>query len=252
MLKKEKYISRLLIKLKKLVNGKRSTKMSSEKLNSSQPVPPQDSPSAYTLHRSTRTLPYDNFITVLTEESLDPLIISGQPPVDELVTAWENICEQYNESIKTELSKSVFEAYKKVVITESKIKIIHSAILYLRNLGYDEEVAQVLNQLGYGKINKTIDQNELERYLKRYELKSSILVVLLNQYRMQYKALKPEDTSVKLEYSDYMDELAILSKHQGYNINAKKITVQEYCSIVNGYISYSNSMRKQYQNSEKR
>lgn len=252
MPKKKNYISKLLKKQKKQENGKPSTEMNSKSSVSFQPPQLPASPSSYTLHHSIRTLLYDDFIEVLTTEELKTLIITGEPPIDELVTAWENITEEYSANIKTPKSTTIFDCYKKIERTKYKIKVIDWALFYLTEM-YDEEIANVLAGMGYPLITPSDDKEEYLKQIECVKMRAKTLIVLLNQYQNEYKILSPNSDKVTRNRQDYLDELAILSKHQGGGmINPKAITVELYISIVNGFMSYQDSLRKQQEAQQKK
>lgn len=207
-----------------------------------------DTPSSFTLHRSIRTLTYESFIQIITGEDLGPLIIEGTPPIDELISAWDNISDEYANAINTGKSKSVFEAYKKVVRLQAQVKMIDACLYYLEH-GYDEEIAQILADAGYHHIQPNDDREAYLKSINRVRTQAKTLVVVLNQAVAHYKLLSPDnEMKVERSYQDFMDELAILSKHQGYALRAKEITVLEYCAVVNAYIRYVEAHKKKQQN----
>lgn len=236
MPKKKRYLSWLRRGQKKQEKTSHSTTTAKDNL-ASYPLPhPQAIPSDYTLHRSIRTLPYDCFVQIITGEDLGPLIIEGQPPVDELVSAWDTISDEYSNAIKSGKSKNVFAAYKKYVRLDSQMKMIDAALYYLTEM-YDEEIATILHDNGYRLITPDPDR---EKYLAQIDFvrtQAKTLVVMLNLAAAQYKLLAPDNEhKIERDYQGFMDELAILSKHQGYAIRAKEITVLEYCAVINAYI----------------
>jgi hypothetical protein len=242
MPKIKKYFSRLIRWLKKLVSGRPSTKTSMEPLVSYRHQQPSDTPSGYTLHRSIRTLIYEDFLQVIVSGELAPLIISGTPPIDELVTAWQNITEEYSEAIKSPQSRSVFDCYKRIIITQAQMQVIDAGLMYLSK-HFDEDVASVIANMGYTLIAWDEDNEVYMNRINRVRTEAKTLVVLLTQYVNEYKILSPDGKEVSRDYKSYFTELAILSKHQGYAIKVKEITVLEYCSIVNSFIAYNEALK---------
>lgn len=266
MPKKKNYTSWLRKKQKTQENGKPSTKMNSENsvsyLHQQQP----GSPSDYSLHRSIRTLIYDDFITILTTEELGPLIISGEPPIDELVTAWDTITDEYSNSIKTPRSTSIFDCYKKIERTKGQIKFIDAALGYLEGLAqhvhnyyewneklyYDVDTAVLLTNRGYLLIEPAETYDAYLEQIHFVRTQAKTLIILINQYTNEYKLLSPDGEKVTRTRQSYMDELAILSKHQGGGfINPRSITVDMYIAIVNSFMSYNDALRQQQENQKK-
>lgn len=244
MPKNKKYFNWLRKKQQKQGNGRPYTSMRKESTVSYLHQQQQDSPSSNTLHRSIQTLPYHNFILILTGGDLSPLIVSGQPPIDELVTAWETICEEYSSAIKNHKSKSVFECYRKIVTLQSQIQVIDSGLWFLTQQ-YDADIALLIHEMGYTLITECDNQEEYLQMIKRVQTEAKTLVVILNQYANEYKMLNPDGIAlVQRDYQSYIDELAVLSKFQGYRLQAKEISTEEYCSIVNSCIAYSESLKE--------
>lgn len=245
MPKNKKYSNWLRRKLKKQETTTPSTTMVKESPASSLHPSQQDIPSKSTLHSSIRTLPYDSFIHIITGEDLKPLVISGEPSVVDLVTAWDNISDEYGTAIKSGKSKSVFAAYKKVVRLEGKTKLVDASLFYLTEM-YDEEIATILHENGYLLITPNPDREKYLKMIDRVRTQAKTLVVKLNQAVAQYKLLSPDnEMKVERDYQSYIDELAILSKHQGYALRAKEITVLEYCAVVNAYMAFVDAHKKQ-------
>lgn len=245
MAKNKKYLNWLQKRLNSLAKSRPSTETEKGSFVSYQHDQELGSPSSFTLHQSIRTLSYESFILILTGEDLGPLIISGQPPVDELISAWDNISEEYSAAIKTNKSKGVFEAYKKIVRIESQIKLIDAALLYLE-CEYDEEIATILLENGYHLVEPNDDKEAYLRSINTVRTQAKTLVIILNQAVAHYKLLSP-DNEMKVErgYQSFLDELAILSKHQGSFLKPKELTVAEYCAVVNGYIAYVEANKKE-------
>jgi len=238
MPRKKRYLNWLLKGQKKQDKTSPSTTMAEASPASYPQASPQATPSAYSLHHSIRTLPYDCFVQIITGEELKPLIISGNPPVDELVSAWDNISDEYSNAIKSGKSKNVFAAYKKYIRIDSKMKMIDAALMYLTEL-YDEEIAVILHENGYKLITPEPDREKYLKQIKFVRTQAGSLVVMLNQAVAAYKLLSPDNEhKVERDYQSFIDELAILSKHQGYALRAKEITVLEYCAVINAYMLY--------------
>jgi len=240
---KRKYFSWLIKKQKKQANGKPSGTMNSDNVVSYLHQQHKDIPSDYTLHRSIRTLLYEDFLNVITNGELAPLIISGTPPIDELITAWETITEEYAEAIKNNRSRSVFDCYKKIVRLQAQIQIIDAGLMFLEKQ-FDEEIAAVIANMGYTMITYDEDTEVYLNRIKRVRTEAKTLIVLLNMAVSEYKILAPDGKAASTNYQDYINELAMLSKHMGYSIKAKEITVLEYCSIVNSFIAYNEALKQ--------
>lgn len=117
--------------------------------------------------------------------------------------------------------------------------VLQNACPYLKSR-YSERMALRVQEYGYPLIEEDKENgrgNLKQIYMVESEVKTQI--VLLNQYNREWQQRYPNDTApVERTLMDYDKELAILSKFMGHWIRRKKITVWEFCSIVNAYNEY--------------
>lgn len=244
-----KRIFRLLNKQK---NSQRNTTQSSASTpmdSASGKLPEQTLPDSHlksSYHRSCETLKYDTFLKVLISGDLNLLTITGFPTEEELGIAWDAIQEEYSTLIATPRSTNVFELAKRISKCNFLIKFIGWATSHLKTK-YSEQIALRIQDYGYPLIEKDAEQdrgNLKQIYMVESEAKTNI--ILLNQYTNEYKMLYPEgETPVDRTLMDYDKELAILSRFMGKWIRRKKITVWEFCTIVNAYMEYNKANKKQ-------
>lgn len=199
------------------------------------------SSSSNVLHLNCSTLPFSNFIEILINGNLRWLIINGHPTPDELSQAWDDILQEYVSLVKTDKADTIFSLYKKIKITEWQLIFIEKSVMALK-MQYDEEMAIDLGNLGFGEVIKSEDKNIYLGSLYAIETSAKMLIILLNQYHAEYKAMNADTTVEAGNMSDaerrfmYEKELSHLSKFQGFRIIKEKITVIEYCAIVNNYL----------------
>lgn len=227
-------------------SGSPSTPMNGDSSVTSQPYRQEDIPSNNTLHHSCSTLPYSHFIEIILHGNLRWLIISGHPSPAELQQAWENILQEYSELVRTDKSDNIFDLFKKISQTEDLIFFIDTAIGLLKTQ-YDAEIADALNEKGFGIVEPSEDREVYLRSLYAIEMSAKMLIVLLNQYRAEYALVsKPTDEQpADNSRFRYEKEIAILSKFQGYRIIKEKITVLEYCAVINNYLDYVKTQKKE-------
>ncbi len=201
-----------------------------------------------TLHNNCSTLPLSNFIEIVLHGDLRWLVRGGNPSLNELSAAWDKILEEYVSLVKTNKSDSIFELYKKIKYTEWQIVFVDKCIYALKIL-YDEEIADLLNQRGFGIVQHSEDWQAYLKSLYAIEMSAKILVVLLNQYNAEYKLVDkeqgaPDNASAEDQRFRYEKELAMLSKYQGQRIIKEIITVMEYAAIINNYLEEQKSNKK--------
>lgn len=220
----------------------------------SEPISQQDTPLLATYHQTCKTLLYDTFIKIIVEENVAYLHISGQPELSKLEDAWQDILQEYSSLIKSEKGKNIFDAWKKCCYLEWQIKYIDAVVLkfqmqipgteiYL----YQEEQANRIVELGYELIPDP--RQGVAAYLesiKRLEMESKILIVMLNQANVDYKLLSPkqEEGQIKRTEGDYDTELAVLSKFMGTWLDKKTKTVSDVCAVINVYNQYIDEHKK--------
>ncbi len=215
--------------------------------------PPPDAPeytSSATLHQSCSSLPLSNFLEILITGDLRWLIRDGVPTEAEISEAWTAILEEYGTHVRTEKSDSVFACWKRIKKLQADLQFIEKSVMVLKHQ-YDEEIAEWLSSKGFGLVEYSTDREKYLRSLYAIETASKTLVVLLNQTETEYQSMtagQADDTSTPEEKRmRYEKEIAILGKFQGFRIVKEKITVLEYCAILNNYIEESNRLKKQMQ-----
>lgn len=191
-------------------------------------------------HLSCETLTYDIFLRIILGESLTLLIRSGVVPIEALSKVWSSILQEYVDLIKTDKSKSVHALWKKIEYTKRKIIVVDECCRFLKSK-YDKDIAEVLATYGYDMIEWMQDYEKYRTQIHLVEMEAKNLVVLLNQYCIEYTQLNPDKAKAAAvrELADYEKELAILSRFMGYRIRKEELTVLEFCSIANNYLEYN-------------
>lgn len=189
----------------------------------------------------------------MVTDDLSKLIISGQPDKKDLVNAWQDILQEYSDLIKSEKSKSIFEAWKKVAYTEWQIKFIEAVILKFRMKNpetdaylYNREQALQVSELGYSFIPEPENEEDYLQAINFLDIESRNLTIFLNQYTVEYNLLCPkQEEKVKRQEIDYDTELAVLSKFMGTFIDKRKRSVQDVCAIINVFNQHNEIVKKQ-------
>lgn len=249
MSRKEKHTRRQWPWQQKPGNGLPSTGMSMDNSAIVATDKQAASSSLNVLHLNCSTLPLSNFIEILISGNLRWLIINGHPTQEELSQVWDDILQEYVSLVKTDKADTIFSLYKKIKITEWQLVFIEKSVMALK-IQYDEEIAIDLSNLGFGEVIKTEDKNIYLSSLYSIETSAKMLIVLLNQYYAEYKSMNADTAAESVNMSDaerrfiYEKELSHLSKFQGFRIIKEKISVLEYCAIVNNYLEEIKIQRK--------
>lgn len=210
-------------------------------MNTAGQILPDQSPLSDTLHQSCSTLPLHNFWEILIDGDLRWLIINGNPSEDQMRNAWEGIGEEYMGLINNPKAQSIFLLSKKIEQAEWQKEFIEKSIKALK-FQYDSDIADWVSELGYGIVEYSTNRETYLKSLISIELSAKTLIVLLNQYRAEYEFYKEKAGETVSNQSpaerrfSYAKEIALLSRFQGQRLIKEKITVLEYCAIINNYL----------------
>lgn len=163
---------------------------------------------------------------------------------------WEEILEEYSQLVATDKSTGVFELLKKINYNAAKLTFVNEAVKFMKKYGYDAEFADYLVQYGFDFIEPS-EGEQLWKQILLVESEAKSIIVMLNQYNVEYRKLVPEadlNNTEKLEEMDYLKELAILSKFIGYHIKPEETYVTEFAAIVNTYIEYNKERKHGFSN----
>ena len=244
MRRKAKYLLKPLNWLLKQARRMRSTQTAQEKNAASRQPNQPATPSKSTFHQSIETLPYKTFLDIHITGNLDLLTIEGTADPMALVLSWNEILMEYSDAIKTKKSSTLFQLSRKILKNNWLIKLVDDCVLILK-YGYDEQVANVLYEQGYSLVQNLPDREQYLKQIYRVQTEAKILIVLQNQYNIEYKTLNPVGAPPQARSMvDYEKELRILSKFMGYSIRSHQITTMEFVSILNAYLEYSETLKE--------
>jgi hypothetical protein len=165
-------------------------------------------------------------------------IMLGRKPQPE---NWDDIIAAHSEAIKTPKSTSVFECWKKIEFLTTKLNFVTLACNYLKH-EHDDGIAEQLMLHGYDYVQPNDNRDEYLKQIYLVETEAKTLVVLLNQYYIEFKALSPEgENPSDITLEKYEKELGIVGKYLGFRINKFEVTCPEYCAFANLYIESNNN-----------
>lgn len=179
-----------------------------------------------TLHRSCKTCPLSAFIEAYANQNYE-LLGTGTP--EEISEAWNEILFDWATLIKTENSEYIFELTKRMDALEAQIIFIEKSIAYLQ-ISWDEEMAGMVRECGFNPDNPEMTLSLAKR-----------LVFDLNEMRDEYDRLTNTVKGKKKTEDEFYEDIAMLSKFQGYNIDPDTTTVKKYASVFNLYLKQHNT-----------
>jgi len=173
------------------------------------------------------------------------LKIEGDPHSDILTLAWYEIQLQYSDAVKTPKTNSLLQLSNKILKTMWQMTMVDNCIVVLKR-GYDKEAAGYLFELGYSLVEENKDWTEYLKQVISVETQAKVLVVMLNQYQIEYKMMNPASNDlVKRTMVDYEKELRIVAKVAvGAFVKAGDITTMEFISMLNAYIEHNELLKE--------
>lgn len=176
-------------------------------------------------------LPLWNFVQVVTKGELSPLIIEGNPSDEQLIAAWDSIFTEYCDIMASKGQTYVLHIQREIKHIESKLTIMQLCIDRLQ-ISYYEPAIEVLKEYGF---DYPYTPESMFEDLTNTIAEAQYLIVQKEVKQAEYqKYLEGQKGEIASE-QDYIDILSTLSKHQGYPLRIKDLSVREYVSIFNQY-----------------
>lgn len=197
-------------------------------------------------HRSITTLPLHAFISVVCEKHLSPLIIAGNPTVQELTEAWEDMRQEYSDAIGGGETDMHIELLKEVEVLSIKITILDTALEVLRKFPYQYMLDQLNWLLGTKYEMPEFKSSEYNTMLKKAKARGAAFRIDHDMKVMELAAIKEKfDAGEGEGYSrEYFHRMLItLSDHAKYMI-PDTITVFDYCERIKRFNIHINELKK--------
>jgi hypothetical protein len=173
----------------------------------------------------------DRFISVVVDNDFSVLVKTKgaiKAKKKHLIEAWDKIYSEYSELLQNDEQKVYLVLIKERCALQSKIYVTQLLVESISKR-YNEESLKVLKRLGFEfpftKKSYIKDLNKVLTLIKSDQLQ---LVSVETQ-------LKPFMKDVKINRSDILDLLILLSKHNGYAIKEEDTTLQSYISHLNAF-----------------
>lgn len=176
-------------------------------------------------------LPLWNFIQVITTNSLQPLIIKGNPTDQQLATAWSDIFAEYCDIYQSKNQTYVLHLQREIAHLTYKLQVIQVCIDRLIISYYEPAIAELRD---YG-FNYEYTPDTMLEDLQSTIAEAQYLVVQKGVKEGEYKKYIEANAESEVKETDYDDILGELGKFQGYHIRSKDLSVREYVSIFNRY-----------------
>ncbi len=187
--------------------------------------------SSLTLYRSIDTLPLDRFITCICDQDLLALVISGKPTPEELISAWNEIYDQYVIAVNDKEQQYILRLTKEINCLEFDYKLIGLCVTRLE-IEHSDEVLGILKKLVPSNIK--FNPADIEQYKKDLSLiisKSKRMIVEIENKRGELGRLAPEKGE-RITRSEFDKMVVRASKYMQNRIDKKLTTVSEFVQII--------------------
>lgn len=203
----------------------------------------QDIQSTATLHRTCQ-LPLDGFIKAHCRGDFSGLIISGDPSNQEILDAWNEIVFEFSGLIKSESTEAQVSLAREIGLLQHHLKYVECACVLLSQR-YDIDVINELIRMGYDGEYPEQDPVAMKRQLERVKSLSKTYYYDLDQLFDQYARTMKTQEGKKQSEEDFVKNLAMLSKYQGYRLDRFTLTTEEYAIIFSNYLNEFKYTQKQ-------
>jgi hypothetical protein len=183
-------------------------------------IPEPNAFASYNIYRSADKCPFSVFEKCLCDEDYSGL---GDAPPQILAEAWMNIYFEYLKLTDDGSTTDKIKHLGHIQSLSAKIQVSKMLASSMAETGF-EILIPVLHDLGYKFVKSIEDIPRIVALIKREEVNMNILINNL-----------PKNTGNKMDKKVFDDILFRLSEHLHFIIHKDKITVSEYCSLVNGY-----------------
>lgn len=172
-------------------------------------------------------LPLHNWIeATLTKDFSRWLVKSGQFTDEELKDAWTNLSDEYREISGDTDSNYLFDLQKQIFIEDKHYMLIVSIINQLR-VHRSEALINILKNDFNFQFDYVDLSSDLDRTLK--QIKGRLLKLRLHEN--EFTELSERQGHGEVSRMDFIEQLAVLSAFQNYQIRVKDISVAEYIAI---------------------
>jgi hypothetical protein len=162
--------------------------------------------------------------------NLRRLIRSGRPTADQLQDAWDSIFSEFQILSDNKQSNYLLGLLREYYSIPNKITIIEAIIGSLQSR-YEPELIRLLRDMGF-RHKYDPESDSYARDLQLTITQSKSLVIRWNDLTSDIKRLEEGNKKNQTEASNYDVILSELSRFQGYRLDAKVISVAEFCAVV--------------------
>ena len=186
-------------------------------------------------------LPLYNWIEALITKDFGTwLVKSGKFTSDQLSEIYTKICDEYREITHDTDSNYLFDLQKQIFDTDKKYLLVLAIVNQLK-IHRNEELISILKN----DFNFAFDYVDLAKDLEKTIRKAKGWLITLKLTENEFVELNGRSAAKEASRMDFIEQLAVLSEFQGYQIKPKETTVAEYVAIYNRFKANIEAKMKQ-------
>lgn len=181
---------------------------------------------SYTIYNNCYDCPLKVYIEIVCNDNLDALIISGEPPREELEEARDRIFSEFNEMSGTS------ESRRTTLLRESRLyrSQIIGLITSLHIISLGEADIDLLKDFGI-RYKVPEDADELNSLINKISAKISERKIRYNKAISELEKLNEREKGKKVKPMDFINQLVSLSKWAGFRIGTD-VSLAEYSAYI--------------------
>lgn len=192
-------------------------------------LPEKQGLSLYEVYATCSEIPLHNWIQITLTNDLNWMIKSGNP--DNLQEAYNLLCDEYSTLTKDIQSNYILDISIQLKTLDTRLILVTQVVDFIREHGPRPGLIELL------KI-------DFEFRLSFEDLESDLGMVInlvksdymrLKQTEAEYSAFVEKSNENVWTYQDYLEQLSVLSKWQGYALRPKETSLAEYVATLNRF-----------------
>lgn len=195
------------------------------------PVGKESHSNIYHIHDDAKKCTLNMYIEIAFRNNLNALIIEGNPPVEELTNARNEIINEFTEATGNHAAGILSRSLHKLFRLKSKI----ACYQLILNLIFFDEYDKVEEQLKTMNYKVPTNEKEKQQLIQRIKTKIKTTYVSLSEESRKYNNLIKDSQGKEYTENDFEKQLSYVSKYMGYHIDKDKVTLIEYASYLNNY-----------------
>lgn len=188
------------------------------------------------------------FIKAYCNNDLTALVIEGDPTLEQLQEAWNEIMFEWSYSIKSDNNDYMLDLARNIGRLQHHIFYVDHAVKYLR-LRSDADIIKELRGMGYDLHTCFDDSKEWNLELDRIISLCKTKVADLDSARDEYERMQKTTEGKAQTSEEFENTVGMIARFQGYRIDKNITTVAEFASYLNAYVTEMNWKAK-HQNVE--